>query len=65
MKIVIFKRFGEYCTTTEENYKSRIWNANRIQEWNDFSSPEEIIEYSIKYFKADKDDYIIIDKGVE
>ena len=65
MKIVIFKDLGGYCTTSEENYNARIQDARRIQKWYDFKTPEEIIEYSIKYFGGSKEDYIVVEKGVE
>ena len=61
MKTIIYKELGIYKTTTEENYNARIQNARRIHTWNDFNSAEEIIDYYIKYFKATREDFIVIE----
>lgn len=60
MKTVIYKENGVYKATSEENYNSRIQNAIRIQTLKDFESAEEIIEYYIKWFGSNREDFIII-----
>lgn len=61
MKTIIYRVNGIFKTTTEENFNARIQNARQIQTWTDFESAEEIIDYCIKYFKANKEDFIVID----
>ena len=61
MKTVIYKENGVYKTTTEENYNSRIQNARRIHVMNDFETAEEIIDYYVKYFGSNKEDFIVIE----
>jgi len=61
MKAIIYKENGIYKITTEENYNNQIKNAKQINILKDFESAEEIINYFIKYFQANKEDFIIID----
>ena len=61
MKTVIYKENGVYKTTTEENYNSRIQDARRIHVMNDFETAEEIIDYYVKYFGSNKEDFIVIE----
>lgn len=59
MKTVIYKSLGTLCMTSEENFKARIQDARKVQEMRDFETPEEIIEYMVKYCRADRNDFII------
>lgn len=61
MKTVIYKENGTFKTTTEKNYYAKIQDARKIHTMTDFESAEEIIDYYIKYFNANKEDFIIID----
>lgn len=61
MKTVIYKENGVYKTTNEENYNSRIQNARQIHTMNDFESAEEIMEYYIKWFGCNREDFIVIE----
>jgi hypothetical protein len=60
MKTVIYKEFGTFKTTTEENYKAQIRNASKVCTWKDFESAEEIIDYCIKYCGKKQDDFVIM-----
>lgn len=62
MKIVIYSELGTFKTTTEENYKARISDANKIQSWIGFVSAEEIINYCVAYCGKTKEDFIINNK---
>ena len=59
-KIVIYKQFGKYYTTTEANYKARIQNARAIHEIPWAEKPQDIIDYYKKYGWADSDDEFIV-----
>lgn len=61
MKTVIYKENGVYKTTTEENYKRAIRNAREIHNMYDFESAEEIMEYYMKWFNCNKEDFIVIE----
>lgn len=61
MKTVIYKENGVYKTTTEENYKRTIRNAREIHNMYDFESAEEIMDYYMKWFKCNKEDFIVIE----
>jgi hypothetical protein len=61
MKTVIYKENGIYKTTTEDNYKRIIRNAREIHNMHDFESAEEIMDYYIKWFKCNKEDFIVIE----
>ena len=60
MKTIIYKVNGTYQTTTKENYNARIMNANKICTWENFESAEKIIDYCIKYCRANKEDFIVV-----
>ncbi len=63
-KYVIYKEFGKYKGTPESNYRVNHRDANKVQNFNDFDNPQEIIDYLIKYgSKKSKDDYIVIDES--
>lgn len=49
--LVIYKNkfSGVYYTTPKSNYDARIQNAHRIQKWDGFDTPQEIIDYCTKY----------------
>ena len=61
MKTVIYKTNGLYKTTSEENYNRVIQNAREIHNMYDFESAEEIIEYYVKWFGCNKEDFIVIE----
>lgn len=65
--MVIYKDGGIYRTTPKSNYDARIQNAHRIQTWNDFDTPQEIIDYCKKYTSNfDPENVIIVEsKGTE
>lgn len=63
MKYIIFKGLGgHYRMTTEENFKSRIWDERKISNWDAFDSPDEIIDYCKKYFKSDNAEYEVYEE---
>lgn len=57
--LVIFKRFGTYCVTTEENYNTFISNERAIQRCPGFKTAQEVIDYYVKYGWAKPEDFII------
>lgn len=59
MKYVIYKNIFGYCVTSEENYYARICDARAIQKCYDFKSANSIIDYYCKYFKWNREDFII------
>ena len=65
--MVIYKDGGIYRTTPKSNYDARVQNAHRIQTWQDFDTPQEIIDYCKKYTSNfDPENVIIVEsKGVE
>lgn len=69
--MVIYKDGGIYRTTPKSNYDARIQDANRIQTWDDFDTPQEIIDYCKKYTRNfDPENVIIVEtkcesKGIE
>ena len=48
-KQVIYKVDGKYKMTPKSNYENRIQDARKVQDLDDFSSPEEIKDYYLKY----------------
>lgn len=60
MKIVIYKEFGTFKTTTEENHNRKVQNASEICSWENFETAEEIIDYCVKYCGKKAEDFIII-----
>lgn len=61
MKTVIYKENGVYKTTSEDNYKRTIRNAREVHNMYDFESAEEIMDYYMKWFKCNKEDFIVIE----
>lgn len=61
MKTVIYKENGVFKTTNEENYNRAIQNAREVNVMKDFESAEEIIEYFVKWFKSNEEDFIVIE----
>lgn len=62
--LVIYKDnfSGVYYTTPKSNYDARIQNANRIQKWDGFDTPQEIIDYCTKYSSGfDPQNVIIVE----
>lgn len=62
--LVIYKdKFsGVYYTTPKSNYDARIQNAHRIQKWDGFDTPQEIIDYCTKYSSGfDPQNVIIVE----
>lgn len=60
--MVIYKEGGIYRTTPKSNYDARIQNAFRIQKWDGFDTPQEIIDYCTKYSSGfDPDNVIIVE----
>lgn len=60
MKMVIYKRCGNYTVTTLKNYKSYIQDTRKIQDCSAFNSAEEIIDYYCKYFHSKPEDFTVI-----
>lgn len=60
-KMVIFKELDTLYVTGEENYNARIRNARKVTNCRAFDTAEEIVEYFIKYFKCERDDFIVVD----
>lgn len=56
-KIVIYKENNRICTTTESNYKAEIRDVNKVKEWNDFYTYEDVINYCVEYNIASKEDF--------
>ena len=61
MKTVIYKENGIYKTTNETNYNRAIQNAREVHNMYDFDSAEEIIEYFVKWFKSNREDFIVVE----
>jgi len=60
--MVIYKEGGIYRTTPKSNYDARIQNAFRIQKWDGFDTPQEIINYCTKYSSGfDPENVIIVE----
>ena len=60
--MVIYKELGTFYTTNKKNYDARIQDANRIQKWDGFDTPQEIIDYCKKYSRGfNPDDVIIVE----
>ena len=59
MKIVIFKKYGIYYTTSEENYNAVIRNVREETAWVNFKSAQDIIDYS-RFEGKKPSDFIII-----
>lgn len=51
MKYVIYKRWGKYYITSEENYRARISNKSQILTLHYCSSYEEALNLAKRYFK--------------
>lgn len=47
--VIIFKNSGKFFATSEENYKARIINKNKVLDFSSFGSVEEVEEYFTKY----------------
>lgn len=61
MKQIIYKDLDLYCVTNERNYYAHIQNAREILKMPGFNSPEEIINYFIKYgWAKSADDFTVI-----
>lgn len=58
-KQIIYKVEGIYFVTPEDNFNAPIQNARLKYEMTDFNSPEEIIDYFVKYCKCEKSQFII------
>lgn len=58
--LVIYKGLAGFCVTTQDNYNSRIMNANKVTDCSDFENPEQIIEYYCKWFNAKREDFTVI-----
>lgn len=61
MKTVIYKENGAYKTTNETNYNRVIRNAREVHTMNDFESVEEIVEYYIKWFGCNREEFIVVE----
>ena len=64
-KTIIFKQLGTLKTTSEDNFNARIWDARKIQKWDGFTTPDEIISYSVKYFNANPNDFIVDESAID
>lgn len=60
MKMVIYKRGGNWACTTLKNYTSYIQNCREIQDCSAFDNPMEIIEYYCKWFGSKEENFSII-----
>ena len=58
-KYVIFKQFGKFRMTTEDNYNAQIMNENKVMDFEGFNTVEEVIDWCKQYIiKEDR----LIDK---
>lgn len=64
-KVVIYKELGKYRATPESNYNNRIQDARKVQKLDAFESPDQIINYYIKYGWAKSPDEFIVDESLE
>ena len=57
-KLVLYKAYGRYCITTEENYNSRIMDGTKVMRFSDDFTKEQAISYVTNYGLATKDELI-------
>lgn len=62
-KLILYKAFGRYCMTTEENYNRRIMDATKVMRFSDGFTKEQVISYITNYGLANKEE--LIDKTGE
>lgn len=62
MKLVIFKHGNVLAVTPEDNYKERIMDARKVQNYADFESAQEIIDYCVRWFGS-KPEHFIVKEG--
>lgn len=58
-KYVLFKQNGTWCGTNYKNYSAPVQDANKIQKFNNFKNPDEIISYLQQYAPRPKEDFIV------
>ena len=63
-KFVIYSENSLLCgrifyVTSEENYNRRIQNAREIKRMDGFSTVEEVIDYWVKWFGVQPEDFIV------
>ena len=63
--IVVYKENGTWKATPEENYNSRIKNANQVTDLSKFEDPREAVEYLKKYGGAGKEYKILEGSSVK
>ena len=62
MKSVIYKVFGVYYVTSEENYCARIRDERRVMKMHGFDSVEQIVSYFCRHFDFAASDFVVIDR---
>lgn len=61
---VIYKELGKYKGTPKSNYDAHIQNARAVMDLSSFNTPDEIIDYFIKYgFAKNPDEFEIIEES--
>lgn len=48
-----------FYVTSEENYNRRIQNAREIKRMDGFTTVEEVIDYWVKWFGVEPEDFIV------
>ena len=59
-KYIIYNECGTIKGTCLSNYNSFIEDARKTNTYKDFTSPEAVRDYLIKYCGGEKSDYIIV-----
>ena len=64
-KFVIYSENSSLCgrifyVTSKENYDRRIKNAREIKKMDGFSTAQEVIDYWVKWFGAQPEDFIVM-----
>ena len=57
-KIILFKEFGRYCITREENYKQRVVDCNKVSKFPPNCSKYEVLKSIIDWGIASEDEII-------
>lgn len=57
-KLILYKAFGRYCITTEENYNSRIMDGTKVMRFSDGFTKEQAVSYVTNYGLATKEELI-------
>lgn len=57
-KVVLFKHFGKYAITSEENYNSQIMNGHTIVRFTDDCTKQEAIDTVVNWGIVTKDEIL-------